>query len=552
MLIIEASHIKMHYGDRLILEFEKMNIDTSDRIGIVGLNGAGKTTLMDILAQRLQPDEGVAQLYGQLAYIPQLDEWEQETQEEGQSREFGFAEKTSHMSGGEIARWKIAQGLGRESHILLADEPTSNLDLKGIGLLERRLIGFKGAVVLISHDRALLDKVCNKIWEIETGQVTEYPGNYSAYLQLKEAKKVREQLEYEEYVKERIRLENALKEKAHQAVKMKKTPSRMGNSEARLHKRGVGEVREKLEKATIAMQSRLDRLDKKEKPRTMEPIRIDLGKRSPIYAKIVITAKHVSKAFDDRILFSDVNFHIKNGTRTVLMGDNGTGKTTLLKMILSTQDGIQIAQAAKIGYFSQDLDILDVNQTIIENVMEKSIYEEQVVRTILARLLFKRDDVFKKVGILSGGERVKVAFAKVFVQDYNVLVLDEPTNYLDVFSQEALEEVLLQYEGTVLFISHDRRLIEKLADHILLFEDQKLVSFEGTFAMYVAKEKESRIKSFKKMERDQNDLRMQLENRLAQVVGKLSSPSKRDCMEELNCEYDAILEQLKAVRVIQD
>jgi macrolide transport system ATP-binding/permease protein len=418
------------------------------------------------------------------------------------------------------------------------------MDMGGIRLLEEKLRNFKGAVVLISHDRALLDSLCTRIAEIEDGRLTVYEGSYSAYRRQKQERFERQQFEYEQYVREKAKLENAILEAKQRVKEMKKAPSRMGNSEARLHKRKANGKKAKVDRAAKAIQSRLDLLEVKEKPREAARTLIDMHASCMPVSRTAIRGKGISKHFGSRVLFSSLDFTVATGSKVALVGANGTGKTTLLRMIVNLEEGITASNGVRIGYFSQNLDILDPDMTILENVMKGSIYPESIVRTMLARLLFKREDVYKRVGDLSGGERVKAAFAKVFTGDANVIVLDEPTNYLDVFSQEALEGVLGEYDGTLLFASHDRMLIDNVADHLMVFESGSVHSFEGSYSQYLESKKRLADKSPDEIRKRQ----LLLETRLAAVTGKLSSPSANDKAEELDREFRQLVEELKEIR----
>lgn len=490
MLILEANNIAKSHGDRLIFKLDSLKIYDCDRIGIVGLNGAGKTTLMNILAGETQPDEGYVKLYGSHSYIRQLENPEGHVEGHA-AREFGVAGKHScEMSGGEKTRMKIAVEFDRDSHILFADEPTCNLDIKGIKLLEEKLRSYKGALVLISHDRALLDNLCNSILEIENEKAAVYSGNYTEYRMQKDMEFARQRFEYDRYVKEKNKLENAAVELSCKSKTMRKAPSRMGNSEARLHKRRVNSKKAKLDGSAKAIESRIQQLEVKEKPRDSAKTRIDVQNMDFPVSKTVLSVKDLEKSFGARCLFERVCFDVPNGSKTALVGDNGTGKSTLIKMILNGESGVRLANGAKIGYFSQELDILDNNLSVLENVMKGSIYAESFVRTLLARLLFKEQDVFKKVRSLSGGERVKASFARIFAKDVNLIILDEPTNYLDINSEEALEKVLKEYEGTVLFVSHDRKFIDEVADRIILLENRTAHIYEGNYSQYLEWEAE--------------------------------------------------------------
>ena len=225
-----------------------------------------------------------------------------------------------------------------------------------------------------------------------------------------------------------------------------------------------------------------------------------------------------------------------------MIGPNGCGKSTLLKMITAGESGIKLAHGAKIGYFSQALDILDERLSVLENVMSTSRYDQTTVRIILARLLFKRSDVYKPVGVLSGGERVKTAFAKILTQDFNFLILDEPTNYLDLSSLEAVEAALKEYQGTMLFVSHDRRFISAVADEIMTVQDYQLIQYRGTYQEYLEHKRTAESTGIS------GEQIMVLEHRLAEVISRLSMPTPEDDLEALDHEYQELLTQLKALR----
>lgn len=545
MLILECRKLKKYFGNYKILDIEELNIYSEDKIGIVGLNGAGKTTLLNIISGKVKADEGIIKVYGKCSYITQLDEIEEKKIESSISRKFKI-ENTSkgYFSGGEKTRFKIANGLSEGSNLLLADEPTSNLDMDGINALQKELTKYSGALILISHDREFLDKLCNKIIEIDHGDIKIYKGNYSDYKIQKEKEKDRETFEYNQFTKEKRRLEGAMREKSEKLKKVKNAPSRMGNSEARLHKMGNQRAKYNMDRAVKNIEARINHLEVKEKPKEIKKTVIDVNKNGELFSKILISSKNINKEFKDKIIFNNAEFNIYNGTKTALIGSNGSGKSTLIKMIVDGDSDIKLSQKIKIGYFSQSLDILDGDLSIIENVMKDSIYDETFVRTTLSRLLFKREDIYKKVKVLSGGEKVKVSFAKIFLSDINMLILDEPTNYLDIHSTEAIEEALMDYNGTLLFVSHDSRFVNNVADNIISIEDKKLNQFKGNLNQFLMRKKEG-------ISFGNKDLKMKkmlLENRLSEIIGKLSMPAKRDNIEELDKEYLKVLSELKALK----
>lgn len=544
MLVLDVNNVEKYFGIRKVLEVKDLKVYREDRIGVVGLNGSGKTTLLNMIYGDIKPEKGHIRTLGKVSYIKQLEDEYKDTIEGKYESQFGLKDKdVEYMSGGEQTRLKIAKALSENPLLLLADEPTSNLDLEGIDMLVENLLQYDGALMIVSHDRDLLDKVCNRILEIEDGQIKLYEGNYSQYREQKELEKKTKETEYEKYIREKKRLKKAIVETKNKSKSIKTTPKRMGNSEARLHKMGSQSARRSLEKKAKALETRLEKLEVKDKVKEIEKIKVDILS-DEIYSKVIIEGKNIRKSFGKRVLFKDGEFQIYNGAKTALIGKNGSGKTTLLKMIIDGDKGISISKKAKIGYFSQDLSILDEDKTIIENILYSAIYDETTVRTILARLLFRRDDVYKKVRVLSGGERVKASLAKILMSDFNILIMDEPTNYLDIYSIEALEKALISYEGTILFVSHDRRFIEKVADKIIYIEDNNIKSFDGTL-----NEIENRI--YKSEEEDTKRImerKTVLEYRMSEILGKLSMPSKNDDIEALDKEYKEILKELNLLR----
>jgi macrolide transport system ATP-binding/permease protein len=543
MLLIEGGNIKKYYGDRLILSIENLKIYSEDRIGLVGLNGAGKTTLINILCGEANPDEGWVRRYGSYSVVDQLGTMEYEDIDKKAANKIGAASTwNNHLSGGEKTRFKIAKCLDKDSNIIFADEPTSNLDVEGIELLDNKFKEYKGALVIISHDREFLDKLCNKIIEVEDGKLKEYNGNYTAFKLQKDLERERSLFEFQQYGKEKKKLEAAIDETKQKVKSMRKTPARMGNSEARLYsKMGNQKAKANLDRAVKNMKARIDHLEVKEKPKKIESIKLDALGNGELHSKIVISGKNINKSFGDKIIFDNSEFDIYNGCRTALIGPNGSGKSTLIKMILEGDISIKTAKGAKIGYFSQDMNILREELSILENVMQDSIYDETFARILLSRLLFKNEEVYKKVKVLSGGEKVKASFAKVFLSDINLLILDEPTNYLDIYSLEVVEAALKEYERTVLFVSHDRRFVSTVASSILSIENHKLITSRVSYEEYMAKKDN-------KTEAGEDDLENQifvLENRLSELISKISMPSKKDDAEKLDREYYEVLKKLQ-------
>ena len=542
MLLLEAINIKKIYGNRLLIDLPELKIYSGDRIGLVGANGSGKTTLMNIFSGELPPDEGYCKQYHDIAYIRQFSDAEAD-EDTSILYEYLTDEETGKpaFSGGEQTKARIFGALSKEHRLLLADEPTSNLDDDGIELLYRKL-AFEKTIVLISHDRDLLDRLCNRIIEIRNGKITEYNGNYSFYREKRRVEFESAFAEYQQYQDEKQRLENALSNTKTRASSIKQAPRRMGNSEARLHRRASEEKSEKLHGAAKAIQSRIDKLEVKEKPKENHRMRLDFSLTDPPQSKVVIRGKAISFAYDNLTLFDRAEFAISNQSKTALLGSNGSGKTTLLNMILNDGEGIAKAPKVKLGCFYQGLDNLQPNRSVLDNVLEDSVQSPAAARMILARLLFRGDDVHKAVSMLSGGEKVKLALAKLMTSDANVLLIDEPTNYLDIDSIEAVQDLLRDYEGTLLFVAHDKELVRAVADKLLIIQDKQLRQFDGTLIEYENRSESIRTAAGVAGAADTAD-KLVLEMRLTKIVSDMSLAGAEKAA--LEAEYAETLSLLK-------
>ena len=465
MLLLKAQNIEISFGVNLIFQLDKLEIFSYDRIGIVGKNGSGKTTLLNVLSGDLNPDTGTVKSYVECSYLHQFND----------ISDIGEIPQEKDLSGGEITKMFVSDAFSKNLPLLFLDEPTSNLDISSIKMLEKQILSYNGAVILISHDRKLLENVCTRIIDIENRKAVVYECGYGEFVEIKQKNAEREQFLYEAYDKERKRLVEAINEVKSKSKSIKKTPSRMGNSEARLHKRASGEKAEKIDGAGKALESRLERLEAHEKPRKRRKIGIELKDSHENYrGKYIIEGENINIAFAEKILLKNITFRIETGSKTVLIGNNGCGKTTLIKRILAREDNIRL-NAKKIAYYTQNLEILDINKTILENVMYDSVFTELEARNILGRLDIREDNVYKKVQNISGGEKVKVCFAKIFTQGADLVILDEPTNYLDIDATTALEEIINEYNGTVLTVSHDRSFIENISDTVIEIKNQTLI-----------------------------------------------------------------------------
>jgi macrolide transport system ATP-binding/permease protein len=390
MLLLHADKISKFYGDRKIFSDVTLKLYSGDRVGVVGPNGAGKTTLLNILSGADKPDDGHVRHYTTISYVRQQDDGVPEIVsgsplDAADAKIAGFLKvnvESFHkgMSGGEKARARFALSYDSQCGLLIVDEPTSNMDMEASRVIEEELLGFDGALLIVSHDRELLDMLCTSVLEVSDGTVTSYNGNYSDYVRQREAAYERQQFEYEAYIKEKTRLQNRIQERVENMKSVKKAPSRMGNSEARLHKREATAVQKKLNQGIDILESRLAMMEKKERPKDLPQVmmRID-PPTNPVSARVART-RDLSMGFEGKPLVDGASFEILTGKRTALLGKNGSGKTTLAEMIYRRDNQITIAPGVEIGYFKQDFSLLDENRTILENVRAESTKPEHEIR----------------------------------------------------------------------------------------------------------------------------------------------------------------------------
>lgn len=535
-MILSCQNISKSFGTDEILKNVSFHIEANEKAAIVGINGAGKSTLLKIIMQKETPDTGevilakdatigyLAQyqdvsghrtiyeevldakqniiemeerLRGMETQMNTLTGQELETLLDGYHRlshEFellggytyrsevtgilkglGFSEsefdrQMSELSGGQKTRVSLGKLLVTKPDVLLLDEPTNHLDMESIRWLEGFLMNYKGAVVIVSHDRYFLDRVVTKVVEIFQHQGYVYQGNYTEFA--KKKAKIREDLLKQYY--------NQQREIKHQEEIITKLKS--FNREKSIKR---AESREKM----------LDKIERLEKP-TDENTDIHIVLEPDVTSgNDVLTVEHLRKAFGTHTLFDDLSFEIKRGERVALIGNNGTGKTTILKIIneLLLADGgtIVLGSNVHIGYYDQEHQLLHMEKTIFEEIADDyPQLNHTKIRNVLAAFLFTNDDVFKRIADLSGGERGRVSLAKLMLSDANFLILDEPTNHLDITSKEILESALNQYTGTVFFVSHDRYFINQTATRILDLTGGTIVNYIGNYDYYLEKHDE--------------------------------------------------------------
>lgn len=535
-MILACHNINKSFGDRVIVQNGSFHIEEREKAALVGVNGAGKSTILKMIMNEEPTDSGdiilaKGKTIGYLAQhqdlIPhgtiyeelrsakadiiemeqRLRSIEQELislsgdalenrletynrlQSEFEARngyaceseitgvlkglgftEEEFSKKTDTLSGGQKTRVALGKLLLTSPDILLLDEPTNHLDLNSIAWLETFLINYQGAVFIVSHDRFFLNRVVSKVVEIENGEIRMYLGNYQAYSEKKQ--QIRD-ARLKEYL-------NQQREIRHQQAVIEKL--RSFNREKSIRR---AESREKMLEKMTPVEKPMD--EPREMHFTLEP--------SCISGNDVLSVEGLSKRFDSQVLFKDVSFEIKRGEHVAIIGDNGTGKTTLLKILnqVHKADAGSFTLGAKvqIGYYDQEHHVLHDNKTIFDEISDDyPTLNNTQIRNTLAAFQFTGDEVFQVISTLSGGEKGRVSLAKLMLSEANFLILDEPTNHLDIASKEILEEALNNYSGTVLYVSHDRYFINQTATRILELVNQTFVNYIGNYDYYLEKKEE--------------------------------------------------------------
>ena len=532
-MILSCSNISKSFGTDSILNHVSFHIEEREKAAVVGINGAGKSTLLKIIVGELAPDEGsvviakgktlgylaqhqdldsgrtiydellevkrpiiemeerlrtlevnmkrsqgeelesLYQTYSRLSHEFELANgyaWKSEIT--GVLKGLGFLEEefskpVSTLSGGQKTRVSLGKLLLSKPDIILLDEPTNHLDMESIAWLENYLLNYQGTVVIVAHDRYFLDRVVTKVVELDNGSSTVFQGNYSAYSEKKAMLRA-------SILKAYLNQQQEIKHQEEVITKL-----RSFNREKSIKR---AESREKL----------LNKIERIEKPTEVNDAMNITLEPDIVSGNDVLTVRGLTKGFDGQTLFSDVDFEIKRGERIAIIGNNGTGKTTILKIIngiLAADAGeIRLGSRVHIGYYDQEHHVLHSEKTLFQELSDTyPNMNNTQIRNVLAAFLFTGDDVFKLIGDLSGGEKGRVSLAKLMLSEANFLILDEPTNHLDITSKEILENALTHYTGTVLYVSHDRYFINKTATRILDLTHNTLVNYIGNYDYYLEK-----------------------------------------------------------------
>ena len=462
-MILNISNLSKSYVGQSVLKEVSFHLEEKEKAAIVGINGSGKTTLLRCILGIEEADEGGIAFSKdkKMAYLAQQHADMEQEDEEYES-----------LSGGQKTKKRLEEILMEKPDLLILDEPTNHLDIGSIQWLEKVLKRYDGAVLLVSHDRYFLDKIVTKVIDLERGKARMYLGNYTAYAEKK--KMIREA--------ERKAYENQQAEIKHQEAVIEKL--KQFNREKSIKR---AESREKL----------LSKVERLEQPEDLQNEMRLLFMPREASGNDVLIAKDLGKSFDGKRLFSHGTFSIQRGEHVAVIGDNGTGKTTLLKilngLIQADEGEFRLGSKVKIAYYDQEHAVLHMEKTLFDEIQDTyPDMNNTRVRNVLAAFLFTGDDVYKKVGDLSGGERGRVSLAKLMLSDANFLILDEPTNHLDIQGKEVLEEAIRNYEGTVLYVSHDRYFINRTATRIMELFSNRFDNYIGNYDYYLEKKEDVR------------------------------------------------------------
>lgn len=478
---LELKDIEMTFLDKLVLSIPRLAVYQFDRIGIVGKNGAGKSTLLKLMAGEIKPEKGIMKSFVDFAYFDQVSTPEDGVVEAELISKLSIpTTKLEHFSGGEQTKLKLAQIFSSYYEGMLIDEPTTHVDERGTQFFIEQMTYYYGALVLVSHDRYVLDQLVTKIWEIENGEITEYVGNYSEYIAQKELKRKQQEENHDRYIKEKTRLLKAADEKMKKAKKITEANSRISKKEtsALANKmfmtKSKGTSQKAVQRAAKAIEQRAEQLEVVEAPRSEEVVRFHQAPILKLHNKFPIMADRLTLKAGNKVLLQEASFQFPLGNIVAIRGENGSGKSTLLQHIYNRGKGLAVSPKAAFGFYKQMSYQFERDEEVFAYLQARSNYDARKIRSVLHSMNFNGNDLNKNVHNLSGGEAVRLVLCELFLGKYNILLLDEPTNFLDVFCIEALEKFMNGYEGTILLVSHDRFFVERVADLEYSMVDKKL------------------------------------------------------------------------------
>ncbi len=615
-MILSCSHLSKSFGSKTVIADASFHIEDHEKAAIVGINGAGKSTLLKMITGELPSDSGEAVLAKgkTLGYLAQHQDltssrsifeelqkvkqplldmeekirglelkmkeasgeelenllaqysrlshdfesangyaWKSEIT--GVLKGLGFEEDEfqkpiSALSGGQKTRVFLGKLLLSKPDLIMLDEPTNHLDMESIAWLETYLINYPGAVIIVAHDRYFLDRVVTKIIELDGGKASVFQGNYTAYSEkramLREAK-----------MKAWLNQQQEIRHQEEVIAKLKSFN------------------REKSIKRAESREKMLEKIERIEKPAEINDEMVIRLEPNVVSGNDVLTVRGLSKSFGSQLLFKDVDFEIKRGERVAIIGNNGTGKTTILKIlnqVLEPDAGeIRLGSKVHIGYYDQEHQVLHMEKTLFDELQDTyPTMDNTQIRNVLAAFLFTGDDVFKRIKDLSGGERGRVSLAKLMLSEANFLILDEPTNHLDITSKEILEDALVHYTGTVLYVSHDRYFINRTATRILDLKNQTLINYIGNYDYYLEKKEvmeqlhaapESReakpqavseVKLDWKAQKEEQARKRKLQNELKKTEEEISSLESRDSELDEQLTLEEVYTDHQKVREINE
>jgi len=564
-MLISCRGVKKSFREKMVLNGANLDICQGDRIGLVGRNGSGKTTLANILTGNIDYDEGQITAVGRrinIGYLRQAEsqtdfvlygldnetevnrEFQRHASHLGMNRVMQWSDqRRQSLSGGEKTKLALAKVWASQPDIIILDEPTNHMDYQGVNYLTSELSRYQGAAIIISHDRYFLDQTVSKIAEIEKGIITIYPGNYSWYREARQKERESKLHTYQSQQKQQQEIEAK--------IAQLKGWSDKAHRESRIKGQGMGGkeyFRKKAKKRDQAVKSQIRRLENMRQQGVVRPekdlqVKFDFNGREK-GGRRLLEATSISKAYGGLQLFANSSFYINRGEKIGILGPNGCGKTTLLKIILGQETldagSIFLSPSARLAYVSQDLP-QDEKESLKGLVRDRPREQQKSTFDLLVRLGIAYDRLQVALGNLSRGERMKIAIGLAIMGAYDLLVLDEPTNHLDLYSREALEESLGRFPGTIILISHDRYLLNQVCDHILVFENGSIRRIEGNVSGYLTKKQETPEPHSQKKNSEEKLL---LETKISWILGELSriKPGEPEYLA-LEQEYQELIKQ---------